>query len=214
MIIYPLTIIIHIIKPSDDTFLLCDALFNDRDELVNIISSDNNDGIVLEIGTGSGCVLTFMAMMMKDANVNNVKCIGIDINNKAVDMAMKTAASNCVNVEVTCNDFADDYMNRYNGLIDILIFNPPYVPTDDDELGSEGIEAAWAGGTDGRVVIDRFMPLVARLLSPRGRFYLVVVEENKPKQIIKDISIQGLKGEIVLKRQAINEGLQIIKFTR
>ena len=189
-------------------------MFNDHDELVSLISNCSNGGIVLEIGTGSGCVLTYMAMMMRDANVNNVKCIGIDVNSKAVDMAMKTAANNNVNIEVTCTDFADDYMERYNGLIDILIFNPPYVPTDDDELGSEGIEAAWAGGIDGRVVIDRFLPIVSRLLSSRGIFYLVVVEENKPRQIIKELATEGLKGEIVLKRQAINEGLQIIKFTR
>ena len=44
--------------------------------------------------------------------------------------------------------------------VDILIFNPPYVPTPADEVGSKGIEAAWAGGEDGRVVIDRFLPLL------------------------------------------------------
>ena len=176
--------------------------------------SSNSSSNIVEIGTGSGCVLTYMAMMMRDAKVTSVNCIGIDINTKAVDMAKATAANNNVNVEVTCNDFSDSYMTRYNGLVDILIFNPPYVPTSDDELGSDGIEAAWAGGTDGRVVIDKFLPIVSRLLSPKGRFYLVVVEENKPKQIINEMTNQGLKGEIVLKRQAVNEGLQIIRFSR
>jgi release factor glutamine methyltransferase len=175
---------------------------------------DNRNSIILEIGTGSGCVLTYMAMMMKDAKVTNVNCIGIDINIKAVDMAMMTAAKNNVIVEIICADFADGYLSRYDGLVDILIFNPPYVPTSDDELGSDGIEAAWAGGINGRVVIDKFLPIVSRLLSPKGRFYLVVVEENKPKQIINEMANQGLKGEIVLKRQAINEGLQIIRFSR
>jgi release factor glutamine methyltransferase len=40
---------------------------------------------------------------------------------------------------------------RHN--VDVLIFNPPYVPTDDLEAtsaqGSQGISGAWAGGTDG-----------------------------------------------------------------
>ena len=66
--------------------------------------------------------------------------------------------------------------------VDILLFNPPYVPTPPDEgkisltysrsiayeinslfltaVGGCGISASWAGGLDGRVVIDRFLPLL------------------------------------------------------
>ena len=44
--------------------------------------------------------------------------------------------------------------------MDILLFNPPYVPTESDEVCGTGIEASWAGGVDGREVIDRFIPLL------------------------------------------------------
>ena len=54
--------------------------------------------------------------------------------------------------------------------VDILIFNPPYVPTTNEEVvshytdvshgSSNLISAAWAGGIDGRVVIDKFLPLI------------------------------------------------------
>lgn len=159
-------------------------------------------------------MLTYIAIMMKENNINNVKCIGIDINNNAVNMTMKTAEKNNVDIDVKCCDFNDDYIQQYENSIDILIFNPPYVPTPDEELGSNGIEAAWAGGTNGRIVIDNFLPIVSKLLSSNGRFYLVVVEENKPKQIIKEMEKYYLNGEIVLKRKAINEGLQIIRFKR
>lgn len=46
------------------------------------------------------------------------------------------------------------------------------------QVGSRGIEAAWAGGERGREVTDRFLPAVAQLLSPTGLFYLVTVAEN------------------------------------
>lgn len=179
-----------------------------------MIRSNNENGVILEVGTGSGCVITYMAMLMKDAKVTNVKCIGIDINTKAVEMASATASNNNVNIEVVHTSFEDTYIEQYDSHVDIIIFNPPYVPTSDDELGSDGIEAAWAGGINGRVVIDKFLPIVSRLLSPKGKFYLVLVEENKPKQIINEMTKQGLKGEIVLKRQAMNEGLQILRFSR
>ena len=46
------------------------------------------------------------------------------------------------------------------GRVDVMVFNPPYVPTPDEEVAGCGIEASWAGGTDGRIVIDQFLPKI------------------------------------------------------
>lgn len=48
------------------------------------------------------------------------------------------------------------------------------------QVGSRGIEAAWAGGSRGREVTDKFLPVVAQLLSTEGSFYLITVAENDP----------------------------------
>lgn len=48
------------------------------------------------------------------------------------------------------------------------------------QVGSRGIEAAWAGGVRGREVTDQFLPAVAQLLSSQGLFYLVTIAENDP----------------------------------
>lgn len=48
------------------------------------------------------------------------------------------------------------------------------------QVGSRGIEAAWAGGERGREVTDRFLPAVAQLLSTEGLFYLITIAENDP----------------------------------
>lgn len=42
----------------------------------------------------------------------------------------------------------------------LQVFNPPYVPTPDEEVLRSGIAQAWAGGNRGRVVIDKFLPVV------------------------------------------------------
>lgn len=50
------------------------------------------------------------------------------------------------------------------------------------QVGSRGIEAAWAGGVRGREVTDKLLPAVAQLLSSRGLFYLVTIAENDPRE--------------------------------
>ncbi len=48
------------------------------------------------------------------------------------------------------------------------------------QVGGTGIEASWAGGKRGREVTDRFLPVVAQLLSSKGLFYLITIAENDP----------------------------------
>uniref|UniRef100_A0A8D0I1D3 Methyltransferase HEMK2 n=1 Tax=Sus scrofa TaxID=9823 RepID=A0A8D0I1D3_PIG len=83
-----------------------------------------------------------------------------------------------------------------------------------DLVGSHGIEAAWAGGRNGREVMDRFFPLAPELLSPRGLFYLVTIKENNPEEILKTMKTKGLQGTTVLSRQAGQEMLSVLKFTK
>jgi len=61
-------------------------------------------------------------------------------------------------VDAVLADFS--YGLELKGKVDILLFNPPYVPTPSEEIKGNGIEASWAGGVDGREVIDRFLPLI------------------------------------------------------
>lgn len=52
----------------------------------------------------------------------------------------------------------------------VQVFNPPYVPTPDQEVHMPGIAKAWAGGLRGRVVIDRFLPMVLPNLETAFQF--------------------------------------------
>ena len=75
-------------------------------------------------------------------------------------------------------------LGRLAGKVDVILFNPPYVPTPDDEVGGNGIEASWAGGKDGRVVLDKALPQIARLLSwPNGAAYIITVDDNMPEEL-------------------------------
>ena len=43
---------------------------------------------------------------------------------------------------------------KLNGTIDVIIFNPPYVETEEEETLLAGISQSWAGGAKGRKILD------------------------------------------------------------
>ena len=198
-------------EPSDDTFLLCDAIFYDKDDiLARFFQSEPI--VCLEVGSGSGCVITFLSKYLKELNIKNI-CYATDINLDANQATKRTAISNSVIVEVIRMDLVDSFIHTSSALnkVDILLFNPPYVPTPNEEVGGCGIEAAWAGGENGRVVINRFLPFIEKLLSAVGVCYMILVKDNHPKEIARILTIGGLHTKICIERQAINEGLLVIK---
>lgn len=107
---------------------------------------------------------------------------------------------------------------RLNGNVDVLIFNPPYVPSEEiihpcNKISENIIDAAFAGGPDGRYWIDIFLPQVYGLLSETGTFWLVTIEQNKPRELMKMARMNwNLKSEIVKERKAGFEMLYILKF--
>lgn len=110
-------------------------------------------------------------------------CIAIDINPYACQSTLETAKAHAVDaqVDVLRSDLVSGLLPPMAGKVDMLLFNPPYVVTPDEEVERKDIAAAWAGGKDGRLVIDRLLPVIPTLLSDRGVAYMVVIPENKPQ---------------------------------
>ncbi|KAF5838515.1 hypothetical protein DUNSADRAFT_2713 [Dunaliella salina] len=102
-------------------------------------------------------------------------------------------------VEVIQSDLTRNLHSNLVGHVDLLVFNPPYVPTPDSEVHLQGVASAWAGGHKGRRIIDRLLPQLHGLLSPRGVVYLVTVSENDPA------------GCVLMSRQADEEFLSIVR---
>lgn len=112
-------------------------------------------------------------------------------------------------------DLAECFCDRLAGLVDLLIFNPPYVATSDSECHARGLQASWAGGTDGTQVIWRFIDQANLLLSPEGQFFLVLEKVNQPNMLIKQIEDKySISCDIVMDRKCGIEHLFIIKGTK
>ncbi|XP_022371906.1 hemK methyltransferase family member 2 isoform X1 [Enhydra lutris kenyoni] len=194
---------ISVYEPAEDTFLLLDALEAAAAELTGV-------EICLEVGSGSGVVSAFLASMIGPQAL--YMCT--DINPEAAACTLETAHCNKVHIQPVITDLVKGLLPRLKEKVDLLVFNPPYVVTPPEEVGSHGVEAAWAGGRNGREVMDRFFPLAADLLSPRGFFYLVTIKENNPEEILEAMTTRGLRGTIALSRPAGQELLSVLKFTK
>ncbi len=193
----------QVYEPAEDSFLLLDAIEKEYDFLRELKPT-----ICLEVGCGSGVISTFISRLFK----GDIFCTSTDINSCAAEITKRTADQNKVDVNPIVTDLVSGLLPRLQNKVDLLIFNPPYVVTVSEEVGSHSIEASWAGGTDGREVTDRLLPLIPSLLSDNSVFYLVAIKENKPHEIGMMLAKSGLKMTTVLERRSGPERLSIQKF--
>lgn len=189
----------HVYEPAEDSFLLIDALEKDLEYL-----RLKNPTFCLEVGSGSGVVITAFGMAFP-----NTFCLSTDINLKACALSQNTATRNNVMLEAINMDLCGIFLD---GKFDVIIFNPPYVVTESDECGGTDITASWAGGINGREVTDRLLDMIPKKLAPDGTFYLLLIEENIPQEVIKIMSNYGYKSEVVIKRRVRNEQQLVLKF--
>jgi release factor glutamine methyltransferase len=170
-----LTIELHpeVYEPAEDTFLLADSLDVSENESV------------FEIGCGSGLIALYCASL--GANV-----ICCDINPFAVELVKKNFLVNKDKLQGSFDVRIGDLFSVLNNLdsFDIIVFNPPYLPTSKEELvgGSGWFDKAVSGGFDGLEIIKRFINSVSVFLKKNGRVYFVfssLSDREKLEVIIK-----------------------------
>jgi release factor glutamine methyltransferase len=78
---------------------------------------------------------------------------------------------------------------------DLILFNAPYLPADKNETET-WIGRAWAGGVNGRQVIDRFISQVQPHLKPRGRVLLMQSTLANVEETIRKFRVHHLEAKI------------------
>jgi release factor glutamine methyltransferase len=164
----------HVYEPAEDTFLLADRL-----------TATHND-VVLEVGTGCG-ILAIVAAEKAE------RVVAVDVNPYAVECAFKNAQTNGVEKKIDFRQGDLFHPIKQNEKFDVILFNSPYLPSESDEEKS-WLGKAWAGGPDGRTVIDRFLVDVPNFLDEGGRVQLVqssLSNVDKTIQMFKQKSMQA-----------------------
>ncbi|KAG8993888.1 hypothetical protein FRB90_000575 [Tulasnella sp. 427] len=143
----------HVYEPAEDTFILLDALERDSEYLKSL-----KPRLCLEIGSGSGCVLSFLGAVLGDTGA---LYLGTDINVRAAQATIRTGAQNKVPTAAVVTSLLGGLERRLARRVDVLLFNPPYVPTLEDEAmmaqDDKGIAGAWAGGMDGMGITNTLL---------------------------------------------------------
>jgi release factor glutamine methyltransferase len=197
-------------EPAEDSFLLADVV------LAESASWDTVPRICVEIGSGSGYVVCSVAASLKHERQSGCHCIATDINPVACAATRETVVNHGVGniVDVVNCDLLAPLLPRLQGKVDLVVFNPPYVVTPDEEVVRGGIAAAWAGGYRGRVVIDRVLDILEGLLAEGGRVYMIAIHENEPEEILERMRGQGLEAAMVATQVADEEVLHVLRFRK
>jgi release factor glutamine methyltransferase len=157
--------------PSDDTFLLIDAL--------EIVPGDR----ALEVGCGSGLVSLHMAKA-------GAVVTAIDVNYEAAICAKAAASLNGLRLEV----IRSDLFQNVKGCFDLIVFNPPYLRGE----GTEISDLAWAGGRTGTETLARFLEQAPAHLNPSGRIVVIVSSDMEPtplKEMLDPFQLKELRAQ-------------------
>ncbi|MFW6120273.1 MAG: HemK2/MTQ2 family protein methyltransferase, partial [Petrotogales bacterium] len=161
----------EVYDPAEDSFLLIKALkIRHRDK-------------VLEIGTG--CGLIALECARRGAHV-----VYTDINPFAVQLAHHNWEKNSHMVKGAADGRQGDLFSpiEEGEFFDVIIFNPPYLPTTEREKIGGWFDVATNGGTDGIRVIIRFLENLRKYLSQNGLAYFVFSSLSNRADLEKHIN--------------------------
>ncbi len=153
---------------------------------------------VLEVGTGTGCVAIALAQLLPQATV-----FATDVSGKALELARKNALAQHVSNRIRF--VSEDLFSNKQGLrgwADILVSNPPYIPTKDlDGLEPEvkcEPRLALDGGKDGLDAIRAIVASAPQMLKPGG-FIALEIECRQGPAVARMLNAAGFSGVNVKK---------------
>ncbi len=150
------------------------------------LTQNNSKSHVLDIGTGSGCILLSILKERK-----NFIGTGIDISKKCIKVSKYNA--NRLELDNRTRFYISDVDNFLIGKYDIVISNPPYIENlslkclDRDIINFEP-KLALDGGKDGISEIIKVINKTSALIKKNGIFILEIGynQKNKAIQMLKN----------------------------
>ena len=148
------------------------------------VATAENGNSILDLCTGSGALAIAIYKRLEESN-RKVKMTAVDISEDALEVAKENAAIN----EADILFIQSDLFKRIRGRFDIIVTNPPYIPTAEiDTLQREVKEyeprLALDGGADGLDIYRRIAAEAPKYLN-RGGTLIMEVGAGQASEIVK-----------------------------
>lgn len=153
-----ITISEDVYEPAEDSFLAAETITEELDKFEGRLS-------VADIGCGCG-ILGLVA----GTNPNVRRIVFGDINEKAVDLCRTNINRNMALVGADCEAVKSDLFSDINGNFDLIIFNAPYLPDNDNDK----MASTWYGGASGVELSVKFLGEAVDHIADGGEIILVV----------------------------------------
>ena len=155
-----------VLIPRPETEVLIDLILSQ-------INNKNNYFNILDIGTGSGCILVSLLKELTKA-----KGIGIDKSSKAIAVAKKNSISQQVDSRSSFKNVNLENI-KFDKKFDLIVSNPPYLP--DVSLKNLNLDIklyepkiALQGGVQGVDFLCKIINLASKILKINGLLALEI----------------------------------------
>lgn len=181
----------HVYEPAEDSFLLAKAALKEAKQGMQI----------LEVGAGSGFVSTILL-----GNLKGIRLLATEINPYAARCARENG------VEVIRTDlFRGIKSKKPETLFDLILFNPPYLPTSEEEKVPGWLNYAFDGGISGRETLDRFLDEVGNYLKPNGKILVLISSITGLEAIMDKMRRLGFTADVVERKKISFEELIVVR---
>lgn len=184
----------------------------ETEELVEIILNENKKSNlnILDIGTGSGAIVTALAKHMNKASLS-----AWDFSQKALDVAIENAKTNEVNIDFRLVDVLKEFPK--DQLFDIIVSNPPYIEEKEKEameqnvLAYEPHSALFVPDNKALLFYERIADIALEILTQQGKLYFEI-NQAKGKETVQMLEQKGFVNIALL--QDLNKNDRMIRATR
>lgn len=148
----------------------------DTEILVEEVLKVAKDKEILDLCTGSGCIITSLSKLGRLK-----RAVGTDISKKALEIAKENIKSHQVDVTLLHGDLFESVTGKF----DIIVSNPPYIPTADInglmvEVKEHEPFIALDGKEDGLHFYRRIAAEAGKYLNPGGMLFLEIGYDQGP----------------------------------
>lgn len=199
-------------SPSEDSFLILDFIRSK-------ISQEHFDEIpireienILDLGTGTGIVAIFLELL----NMFPSQIYASDILQNAINCAQMNEKRNIIEnkIKYIHSNLFESFPNHLKNSIDIIIFNPPYLPSI-KRIEKKKIDYSWDGGIDGLKVLSKFFSQVEMYLNHQKQchIYYICSSNTNLDELYKFIDENGFKNEVLMNRHIFFEDIFLNRAT-